>query len=167
MSLEIEDGSLPANATSYVTVAEARAYAEARASTLPPEPAAVEALAIKAMDYLESLRAQFQGYKATAGQSLQWPREGVEVDGYEVGNRVIPAILKQAQCAIMLEISNGIDVMPTVNPSARVVKRRKVDVIETEYETGSAYAAPVMRRARALLAPLLNGAGGQLTAIRC
>jgi len=53
MALIIEDGTLVANADSYVTLAVARAFAEKR-GLVPVATDALEADLIKAMDFIES-----------------------------------------------------------------------------------------------------------------
>lgn len=172
MALVIEDGTGKADATSYVTVAEARAYATARGVTLPADDSAVEAQLTQAMDYLEAQRGRYQGYKTwpvgtTAhpdAQGLQWPREGVIIDcHYQLPNNVIPGELKKAQMQAVLEIQAGLSLMPSGD--GRVVKREKVDVIETEYMTGNDLGAggsmgPTFPALDALLEPLFEPCGG-------
>lgn len=164
MALVIENGSLVAGATSYVSVAEARAYAAARASTFPADDtegnAAAEVALIVAMDYLESLRADFKGRKVNpATQALQWPRQGVEIDGWDVSISTIPNELKFAQIQLATEAANGTDLMPTGD--GREVIREKVDVLETEYRPGAGGAPqPVLVKVQALLAPLLAASFG-------
>jgi hypothetical protein len=170
MALVIEDGSLVSGATSYVSVAEVRAYAAARASNLPasgsPGDAAIEAACIVAIDFLESFRGEFQGKKVEAAtQALQWPRTGATLDGAEIPSTIIPKILKDAQCQLAIESVNGLDLMPTGD--GREVIRKKIDVLETEYRPGSGGAAqPVLTRVRALLQPLLKIGFGQIKTVR-
>ena len=164
MALIIENGSLVANANSYVTVGEVRAYAAARASTIPaaggPGDGAIEAAAVRACDFIESMRGEFQGVKvAPATQSLQFPREGVSFEGYDLPDDAIPLILKNAQCQLAIEAVNGLDLMPTGD--GRKVIRKKVDVLETEWAAGTeTNPLPQLVKARALLAPLLSNGGG-------
>jgi hypothetical protein len=161
MALVIENGSLVAGANSYVSVAEARAYAAARASTLPEDNAEVEAALIVAVDYLESLGAKYQGKKVDpATQELQWPRQSVEIDGWQVPVDTIPKQLKNAQIQLAIENAAGVDLMPTGD--GREVIREKVDVLETEWAPGSGGAAqPVFPKVEALLTPLMSaGFGG-------
>jgi hypothetical protein len=170
MALVIENGSLVANATSYVSVAEVRAYAAARASTIPaadaPGDASIEAACIVAIDFLESFRGEFQGSKVdAASQALQWPRIGAWLDGAEIPATTIPKILKDAQCQLAIEAVNGLDLMPTGD--GREVIRKKIDVLETEYRPGSGGAAqPVLTRVRALLGPLLSSGFGKIKVVR-
>lgn len=167
MPLTIETGSLIAGANSYVSVADARAYAEVRASTFPVDNAEAEAALIVAMDYLESLRAEYQGRKVDpTTQSLQWPRSGVVIDGWQVPTDHIPKELIVAQIQLAIESAAGTDLMPTGD--GREIIREKVDVLETEYAPGAGGAPqPYFAKVRASLGALLKGsASGRLPVIR-
>lgn len=165
MALVIEDGTGKDNATSYVTVAEARQYAQARGVTLPAAEEAVEAMLVQAMDYLEAQRWRYQGSKTYPGvQALQWPRSGVILDcHYRLASNVIPVELKKAQMQAALEVAAGLVLMPSSD--GRIVKREKVDVIETEFMTGQDIGAsgtmgPSFPALDALLEPLFEPCGG-------
>jgi hypothetical protein len=167
MALVIENGSLVAGANSYVGVADARAFAEARASNLPVDDSEVEAALIVAMDYLESLRGEYQGKKVDpATQALQWPRTGVVLDGWQVPVDHIPQVLKFAQSQLAIEAAAGTDLMPTGD--GREVIREKVDVLETEYAPGAGGAPqPYLAKVRAFLEPLISSGGfGGIKVIR-
>lgn len=170
MALTIEDGTGKADATSYVTAAEARAYAAARGVTLDANDAVVEPLLVQAMDYLEALI--YKGHRTFPDvQALSWPRTCVVIDGVKVpvsGASSIPRQLKAAQMQLSIEASNGIDLMPTTD--GRVVKREKVDVIETEYMTNTdlgvgGLPGPSFAKVDALLAGLL-ATGGMFQTVR-
>lgn len=156
MALIIEDGSLVANANSYATLVEARAYALARGVTLDVDDSVVEVQMIQAMDFIEAQRARFQGEKVSKDQSLQWPREDVSVDGFDYEADEIPRTLKDAQCQLAMDVSAGEDLMP--NADGREVIREKVDVLETEYTSQGGPVSPVFRKALSLLEPLFSSA---------
>lgn len=175
MALEVEDGTGKAASNSYVSVAEYRAYAEARGVVLPIDDAEVEVQLVQAMDYVESFRAKYQGHKTWPrpdmdvshphAQALQFPRTGVVLDcNYNLPDNVIPQELKQTQMQAAMEIHNGLVLMPSSD--GRVVKKEKVDVIETEYMTaqdigsGAVVGSPSFPLLEALLAPLFNACGG-------
>lgn len=155
MALTVETGSIVAGANSYASVAEARAYATARGVTLPVGDPAVEVLMIRAMDWLESLRAQYPGTKVSATQPLQFPRVGVYVDGFLVAETEIPAILKSAQCQVAVDLNDGIDPLATYTAEPAVI-REKVDVLETQYSEVSVDQVPYLRKAHGFLRPLLS-----------
>lgn len=116
---------------SYVTLEEARTFALARGITLSPVDATLESQLILAMDYLESKRDEYQGIKTEEVQSLQWPRYGVIIDQYWVYDDVVPQTLKDAQCQLVIEIHNEVDIMPTVTENPII--EEKIDVISVKY----------------------------------
>lgn len=166
MALVIEDGTIVAGANSYQSVADIRAYADARGIVLDASDTVVESQAHEAMMYLESLSYKGQRVKPQE-QSLSWPRCGVRYDGVTVPDNVIPNNLKYAQCQVVAEIASGVDIWASTSAAsadAQRVKREKVDVLETEYMTpqemgvGDAGSSGVatMPAVDALLRPLLN-----------
>lgn len=157
MALIVEDGTIVANANSYNTVAEIRAYADARGMTLPTDDLDVEKLAIQAMDYLESFRNRYQGYRTDpVNQELQFPRVGVIIDNdYEVSSDEIPSLLKKAHSQATAE-SYEADLMPNDSPA---VKKEKVDVLEVEYQESSTSSVG-FPKVDALLEPLFKKSSG-------
>lgn len=167
MTIIVEDGSIVANANSYVTVAEARAYATARGVTLGVD-AVVEAALISAADYTESKRAQYQGEKVSPDQELQFPRFNVFVDGFEIAPTAIPKTLKNAQMQLVIESSEGVDLMPT--QTGQFVTEETVGPITTKYsdKAGLDGVKPQMTAVDALLEPLYKkgNSGAFLTTYR-
>jgi hypothetical protein len=165
MALTIEDGSGVAGANSYIDVATARTYAVARGLTLPAADGDVEALLIKAMDFIEAYRGDFQGIKTAATNPLQWPRTGVALDGYPLAADSIPQVLKDAQAQLAVEAQNA-DLMPT--GTGREVVMERVDVVQVQYaESGNTNPQPIFTKAEALLKPLFkSGLFGSLRSLR-
>jgi len=87
MALVIEDGSVVANANSYITVAEFKDWADARGITYGTDQAVEQAI-LRAMDWFE--RQFFIGNKANENQPLQWPRTEALIDGYYADATEIP-----------------------------------------------------------------------------
>lgn len=167
MALIIEDGSIVANANSYVNLATARAYATARGADLPTDDTAAEILLIKAMDYLESKRAEYQGRKTSTTQSLQWPRYGVRIDGISFSSSAIPSELTSAQIQLSMEANTGTDLMPT--RSSGFITKDVTGPLETEYsEKVGISITPRISAVDALLQPLFNvpGRGAALRSLR-
>ncbi len=133
MALIIEDGSGVANANSYVTLAEAVAYAELRGdlAVFANDDDAIVYL-IKAVDYLETI-SDYQGITSYNDQVLLWPRSDVWINTLEFDEFAIPPQLKKAQIEVALAIASGIEVMPNSSGAATFVKKEKVGSIETEY----------------------------------
>lgn len=168
MALVIEDGTGKADAQSYVSAADARTFATARGVTLAVDDADVEAKLVLAMDYIEAYEPRFKGYRSTDVQALSWPRTEayiVPASSSPWSSTAIPPNLKTAQNQLVLAQQAGLVLQPNVDPSAQLVKREKVDVIETEFfgpgEAGKSYATqPRFPAADAALQPLLTTGGG-------
>lgn len=160
MALIVETGAIVANANSYVTLADARAYALARGVVLDADDAVLEPYAFKAMDFLESLRAEYSGSKISKSQRLQYPRKEVTVDGFDIDENEIPQVLKDAECQLIMDGVDFGDLAP--NSDGLVIVREKVDVLETEYAPSATggVASPIFTKALALLAPLLGASAG-------
>ena len=169
MALTIETGSGVAGANSYISVADTKTFAAARGITLPADGAAVntEVLLIRAMDYIEALRADFQGTKTEEANALQWPRTGVQVDGFDIDDDEIPACLPLAQAQLACDAYTR-DLMP-VGTGREVVMERVEGAVERQYaQLGDTAPQPILTAARALLAPLLKSAlgGGGIRTVR-
>lgn len=165
--LILEDGTGKADANSYVSAEDARAYAALRGLTLPAVGSAVdpvESALVLASDYLESLR--WIGVKATMTQALKWPRVFTSpVDGYayacdfQLGDSIdpsyliVPAKLKVAQSQLVVEqLVNSIVLQPSTVGGTQFITREKVDVIETSYsERYGTLSTPTMPKVDALI----------------
>lgn len=101
---------------SYVTVAEAEAYQADRGYTFTGD---VSIMLIKAMDYLNL--QDWAGTKTDEDQDLDFPRNG---------DTEVPVKIEQAQIIIATYADQGVDLLA---PVGRAVKRKKIDVLETEY----------------------------------
>lgn len=159
MSLIVEDGTGVSGANSYVTAADAIAYATGRGIPFPTDDTTVETLLINAMDYLETYRDRFTGKPVSSTQSLQYPRECSTVDGVAFPDNAIPNNLKLAECQLATDCYTTGDLMPSTDGYA--VSSEKVDVLQITYaaqgRTGPIdVAAPTFPKAQAFLAPLLK-----------
>ena len=152
MALIIEDGTGVDNANSYITVAEARAFASLRSLILPSSDSEVEVLIVKAFDYLESL--DYKGNHANPPQSAEFPRRDLYLQGVLFSESQIPYKLKQAQSQLTYEAVN-IDLQPTGNGKELI--KEKVDVVEVQYsEKGINVARPTFTTVNSFLKDLLK-----------
>lgn len=158
--LIIEDGSVVAGANSFATVAQVRAFAALRGFTLPVDDSAIEILLVRAADYLAYLESRFAGVRTDpAAQSLCFPRVGVYLFGTDLASDVIPVALVQGQIALAIHANALPDLLPKV--SGRIIKREKLDVIETEYQESTASnPVPFFPDVEAILTPLFGGTDG-------
>ncbi len=134
MALTVETGQQATNANSYVTVAAYDAYLDARyIGRTDISDAQAEAYILRAMDYFENL--DFIGMKASEDQSLQFPRSGVNIDGYgkdtdEIPNEVLVSIY---ELAYGFEQGYGIN-----DPIGRETSKESVGSLSVEYKSSSA-----------------------------
>jgi hypothetical protein len=132
MAITVEDGSIVSGANSYVSLADARAYALARGAALPVGDPEAEAIVLKAMDFLESFDARFKGDRVERDQPLSWPRSGVVIEGWSWSSDEIPRQVLNAELALIVEINAGEDPFNPA-PAATAQTRKKVGPIEVEY----------------------------------
>lgn len=131
MALVIEDGSVVANANSYITVAEYKAWADARGITYGTDEA-VEQGILRAMDWFE--RQFFIGNKANENQLLQWPRTEALIDGYYADATEIP---KEVKTALYEATKVELDGYSELNTQDRKTIREQVGDISVQYAENS------------------------------
>jgi hypothetical protein len=165
--LVVEDGSGVVDANSYTDLADARAYLALRGLALSVTDGTAETQLIRAMDYIEALRNEFQGVKTDSAQALQWPREGATLDGAAIAPDAIPAVLWQAQARLAAYLADGVSLMPAGDGRA-VTSESIAGAISVTYATGqSSNPQPALTEARALLDTLLDqGEAGGLAVER-
>ena len=160
MTLIIEDGSQVADANSYVTLPEARGYASARGVALSAVDSELEAIALKAMDYLESFANRFKGDRVSRDQSLSWPRVNVEIEQFTWASTEIPRQVVSAQLALIVEIHNGDDPYNPPKESLPVIRERVEGAVEVEYANpGQQLKVSKTQKSRSLINLLLKNSG--------
>lgn len=164
MTLIVETGAVVPSANSYVSLADAAAFHTARGNTTwTGADAAKEAAILRAMDYIEGM--PWKGQKTAYTNPLQWPRLNVvDRSGFAVPADSVPQGVVYALCAAALvELATPGALAPAMERGG-MVKREKVDVIETEFMDG----APSSTTYPAIMAPLkgLVGAGNVVELVR-
>lgn len=159
MAIVVEDGTGKSTAESYISVADASTYHTARGNTAwaaLTTDALREAALRKATDYMrQAYRSRWQGYKVNEDQALDWPRYGVEVEGYAVDSDIVPTEVKNACAELALKASAA-----ELNPDlTQGVLSEQVGSIQVTYDK----ASPQFTRYRAIdaiIAPYLKAGGG-------
>ena len=162
MPLIVEDGTLPAGANSFASVADADAYHAARltaAWTDELAEAQKEAAMIRASDWLNR-KVMWNGRKASRSQRMAWPRSGVVTQDGEIAPDEIPAEVVEACC----ELAGFFVEQDYLAPLDRGgdIASLSVDVISIAYN-GTAPAETVFPSLSGLLAGLgtvCTGKGG-------
>ena len=111
--------ALTVGTDTYISQAEADAYHVSMGNTGWPTTSTAEVIALKeaslrkATAFLDSIgRGKWKGRKATADQSLAWPRTGViDEEGYEVSESDIPTAVAVATCEAALRFYVGDDLL--------------------------------------------------------
>ena len=140
-----------ADADSMVSVADARARAVNLGVTLPTDDTELEVALVKGNVYLNSLC--YYGEPVVSWQQTPFPRTGVAIGSNEYPSDQIPQQAIDAQIVSAAYAASG-EIYTVVDNDKRV-KRKKIDVIETEYfgiESGSQSGKKVITRADELLA---------------
>lgn len=140
--LTIETGQIIPNANAYVTLAELKTYIGTIALPTATDTAYENAI-INATRYLDGkYRPRWKGCRVNAlAQALEWPRANVlyEADGEQLTyssylpTTTIPQRLKDATCEAALRALSG----PLAIDASASVRRKKIDVLETEYAPGA------------------------------
>ena len=162
-----------ATANSFVTLAEAEVYMEGRGNkalwTAATDAAKDIALAEATRDI--DLK-EYTGRRASSTQSLSWPRDWAvdpdnPVQGYFDTDEV-PTRVKNATCELAFQyIKAGTTDLAAID-SATNIKRKKVDVLETEYFASSTTPQGLGRYPRVMqyIRPLLANSGFTTPVVR-
>ena len=160
MAIVVEDGSIVSGANSYVSRADAIAYAAARGVTLA-DSSATDVLLIKSASYLESFRDKFRGVLVTRDQPLAWPRYDAVIEGFGWTESEIPRQVINAQLAVVLELNAGEDPYNYSTQTGQVTEKTVSGAVTVRYAAGSAGSVKVSkdRESQTLIALLLNRSG--------
>lgn len=158
MTLTVETGAIVSGANSYVSRADAIAYAANRGVTLA-DSTATDAMLIKACDYLESFANRYKGVPVDRDQPLAWPRYDAVIEGFSWSSDEIPRQVINAQLAVLLEINAGDDPFnptPTVGP---VTEKTVSGAVTVRYASGTSSKVQKSRASDALINLLLDRSG--------
>lgn len=118
-----------ATSNSYVSVADADAYFDARLNSSKFTGDSTdnkERALIQATRWLDR-QASFEGEKASSGQALKWPRIwATDEDGEEYDSATIPAIIEDATCELALYLLNLGSTDPLMNTGLEQFEEAKV-----------------------------------------
>jgi hypothetical protein len=154
--------ALTAGVNSYGTQAEANSYQAERQNLLwgALGGAVKDRHLIMAHDWLERT-FRYVGRKATDAQTSAWPRTEAydNIDDYIITGT--PEAIKEAQFIVADLFRDGtFDMEGIVNDSVGAVKREKVDVLETEWDTSRRTRGPdVLTHVYQLVSPYVLASG--------
>jgi hypothetical protein len=162
--LIIEDGTIVANANSFVTDAEFKLYANIRNFDIPATQPDREALLILAMDYLAGKELDMKGARVSATQELMYPRKGFCTHNFTVASTDIPSLLKNAQMELAAQANES---SLLVTGTTQNLASSSVDGVYSEsYHSGGSWEYVRTDRADVYLDPLLINNGSSNLMIR-
>jgi len=175
-----------ASANSFITEAELIAYVAARpnahtSATTSGSTATEDEKAAMVQAARELDAALWQGSRVDGTQRLAWPRAYVPDPDYPhdatdaltdepgyLDSTTIPRRVKDAQCELTVQFLKAGATDLSMPSSVEGVKRRRIDVLETEYQVGALATRGFARfpLVQQWLAPLLKAGSGQRTVVR-
>jgi len=140
MTLIIEDGTIVANANSFITVAEWEAYLTLYGKTTTGDATAKETALIKAQRAI-STRNTFDGAPIEQAQATCLPRAWTKaVRGFVPASDAVPQDFKDAQAELAYDIQGGADPFANATEGAKgpiIGERSKAGPVEAQTQYGS------------------------------
>lgn len=159
MALVVEDGSIVSGADSYISLSDARTLAAKYGYELPSDDTEAEAALRNGAMYIGIQEQYLCGRRVSAAQSLSFPRTGISLYGFTVGNNVIPDQVKLAQVAAAVEYGKGTDVRASSDGRITTMERVEGAVTVQYADNGITGATITITAAMDALKPLICGGG--------
>ncbi|ECS0213252.1 hypothetical protein U9V99_004273 [Salmonella enterica subsp. enterica serovar Montevideo] len=157
MALVVEDGSIVAEADSYLSLEDALALAAKYGYVLPADDTEAEAALRNGAMYVGLQEPAMCGRRVSAEQSLSFPRNGISLYGFPVANNTIPEQVKLAQLIAGVEYGSGVDVRASSDGRVTTMERVEGAVTVQYANNGNTGATITITAAMDALRPLLCG----------
>ena len=156
MALVVETGVGLADADSFISLVDARAFAAKFGITLPADDTAAEVALRQGCQYVELQQKCFSGSRLTTTQALSWPRTGAtNVYSFDYADGYMPKQLGFAQVYAAAEYAAGTDVRATDDGKAIASEEVTGAVAVSYFNNGKTGGTVVITRAMDELSPLL------------
>jgi hypothetical protein len=171
MAFVVETGAGIANANSYVTVAEFKAYCADIGTVLTAySDTLIEQSLVRVTRAVDAKgRASFVGTKLTAAQALAWPREdAVDVYGFDILSTVVPVYVKNAVCeGAIIDLASPGALQVSLGRGGKIQEERVEGAVTVRYFDG-APSGTVYTAFNDALSPVLRngGASGNIAVVR-
>jgi len=136
MPLIVSDGTGLSNADSYISLDDARTYAENYGYTLPDDDTDAEVSLRKGAVYVDLFESSFSGYRLKGTQSLAWPRVGAyKCSGYnqiDIPSDEIPLEVQYAQVIAASYYAAGVAVRAN-DDGLGVASKEVVGAVKVSY----------------------------------
>jgi hypothetical protein len=157
MALIIEDGTIVANANSYITLADARTFLVLFGQTLPAVDADAEAALVSAFYYVNSYENQYQGVRSNSAQVGSFPRKGVYINSFLNTDTTIPVDLINAQCFAAYQEGLTAGSLSSAKTGKATIAKEVTGAVKVQYADNGAIDGNVSySRVSDALSPLLN-----------
>lgn len=161
-----------ASANSFVTLAEAATYLEARLNTTTWDAATTDTQNRALVEATREIsNKEYVGQRATSTQALSWPRWSAtnpdSPSGWLYDSDVVPQRIKDATMELAFQFVNaGTSDLAVADPNAGVINKT-VDVLSTTWDINRRPVG-LARFPRVLdyLRPLLSGSGSSVPLVR-
>jgi len=173
MAVSITATAGSASANSFVTLLESEAYMETRLNGSTWDDASADDRSRALVEATREMSAcAWKGRRSTDTQALSWPRQWVtDFDSSNltyIDSTIVPQWLKDVTVELAFQfIKAGTSDVASIDQTIGI-KRKKVDVLETEYADGPARPQGIRRYPRIWnrVAPYIESAKGQLNLVR-
>ncbi len=132
MTLIVEDGSIVADANSFVSLADARTLAATIGLTLPVDDDAAEITLINGGRYVNSKEPSLQGSRVSADQTMCFPRKEVVKFGFAIDDDIVPSEVICAQIEAAAAITSGTNPFP-VDDGKEVQSQEVVGAVKRSF----------------------------------
>lgn len=166
MAITVEDGSIVANANSFVSLQDYIDYATILGLDVNVDGKA-ESQLISAAQFI-NIQRNLKGSLVSRDQPMAYPRSGLVLESWSWLHTEIPRQVIQLQMTKAIEVFKGFDVISGVDSnssSAQVVKKERLEgAITIEYETSGENGTKVssISSSQAILSVLTKNNGLQL-----
>ncbi len=137
MTLIVEDGSVVANADSFLSLADARELAYKYGLSIATVDNDAEIQLRNAYLSLNNYEGQLQGYRVSSEQTGIFPRYGVQKDCYVIDSDVIPNEVKLAQMYQVDAVASGSYSNISVASGGRLASFEVVGAYKESYQDDS------------------------------
>lgn len=163
MNLVIEDGTGVPGANSYVSADDLFVFAADRGITIPQDVGAVEALLIRAMDYIEMFSLRYSGAQTLLAQTLSFPRTASTLGGtLDLG---VPENIRKAQMVAAIA-AKDINLLPVPTQDPAVVQKT-IGPLTIKYDDNQSRSPMAsLPQVDTLLRPYFSGGFGQPIVVR-
>ena len=161
MAIIVEDGSIVANANSYVTRANFITYAADRGITIANTTAS-DVFLIKSAEHIDAHEDNLKGTRVQRSQAMAFPRNDLTIEGWYWAGNEIPRHVVLCQYAFALDLAAGIDILNRPqNPGLAKRSETVFGAVSVEYAIGASPNQKLSRTstADALLYALLKNSG--------